>query len=384
MPEQHVKCAICGTERDIRRKQNTAPDYSFWCEKCRKEVPQAEPPTPNKVGLVDKPGEKLCDRWKWCQHDFCKTHDKLQHCTECWHENAQYDTSRSYCTDSDCKCHIPEERQDKIEKKCCPKCISTETDWEGRHLIPCSCHPSPQDTIHVIKGNERDCVCGLPKAIGVIHRQDGPCYVEGFTPSPTSKGTIKGCPHHDKFAAEKDCDCSHCPITPSKPSTENNWDDKKPYHYHLYSEFSEHIDSVEIKFRCYKYHGVLTKKKCTHCEIERPITDFWKNPRHKAGISNCCRFCFRIIDKERYYKNHLKSKRYKLATSKRMMEKYPEKWTARSLTKYAVKIGKLIKMPCEVCGEVKVQAHHKDYSKPLEVNWVCIGHHRELYHRKIY
>lgn len=65
-----------------------------------------------------------------------------------------------------------------------------------------------------------------------------------------------------------------------------------------------------------------------------------------------------------------------------MQEKYPEKYRARTLLRCAVKIGQIIKQPCEVCGSLKVEGHHKDYSKPLEVNWVCIKHHREKYHRK--
>ena len=34
-------------------------------------------------------------------------------------------------------------------------------------------------------------------------------------------------------------------------------------------------------------------------------------------------------------------------------------------------------MPCEVCGELKVEAHHDDYYKPFEVRWLCGHHHRE-------
>jgi Zn finger protein HypA/HybF involved in hydrogenase expression len=40
MPIQKVKCKTCGTIRDIRRKYTTPKEYSFWCEKCHKEVAQ--------------------------------------------------------------------------------------------------------------------------------------------------------------------------------------------------------------------------------------------------------------------------------------------------------------------------------------------------------
>lgn len=46
-----------------------------------------------------------------------------------------------------------------------------------------------------------------------------------------------------------------------------------------------------------------------------------------------------------------------------------------------VRRGKIIKLPCEKCGNIKSQGHHHDYSKPLEVVWLCQKHHSEL-HRK--
>lgn len=45
----------------------------------------------------------------------------------------------------------------------------------------------------------------------------------------------------------------------------------------------------------------------------------------------------------------------------------------------ALKYGRLTKNPCEICGEKKVQGHHPDYSKPLEVVWLCDLCHRELH-----
>lgn len=50
---------------------------------------------------------------------------------------------------------------------------------------------------------------------------------------------------------------------------------------------------------------------------------------------------------------------------------------ARNQVRIAVKKGLLKKEPC-YCGEVKVEGHHPDYSKPLEVIWACKKHHVEL------
>lgn len=50
---------------------------------------------------------------------------------------------------------------------------------------------------------------------------------------------------------------------------------------------------------------------------------------------------------------------------------------ARGQVTYAVKTGRLKKEPCR-CGITKVEAHHMDYSRPLEVIWACKKHHVEL------
>ena len=48
----------------------------------------------------------------------------------------------------------------------------------------------------------------------------------------------------------------------------------------------------------------------------------------------------------------------------------------RKKVSYAVRTGKIKKLPCKVCGYEIVEAHHEDYSKPLEVIWLCREHHR--------
>jgi hypothetical protein len=50
------------------------------------------------------------------------------------------------------------------------------------------------------------------------------------------------------------------------------------------------------------------------------------------------------------------------------------------LTNAATRLGILDRQPCEVCGEMKVDAHHDDYNKPMEVRWLCRLHHNE-HHR---
>jgi hypothetical protein len=51
---------------------------------------------------------------------------------------------------------------------------------------------------------------------------------------------------------------------------------------------------------------------------------------------------------------------------------------ARKKLHYAIRKGLVAKAAhCEMCPEPKVQAHHPDYSKPLDVRWLCTKHHRQ-------
>lgn len=54
------------------------------------------------------------------------------------------------------------------------------------------------------------------------------------------------------------------------------------------------------------------------------------------------------------------------------------KASVRDKTNYAVKIGILKKEPCGRCQSTGlVHAHHEDYSRPLNVVWLCPTHHKE-------
>lgn len=51
---------------------------------------------------------------------------------------------------------------------------------------------------------------------------------------------------------------------------------------------------------------------------------------------------------------------------------------ARSYANTYLKRGKIQRKPCEVCG-AKAQMHHHDYSKPLDVRWLCRKHHLDCH-----
>jgi hypothetical protein len=59
-----------------------------------------------------------------------------------------------------------------------------------------------------------------------------------------------------------------------------------------------------------------------------------------------------------------------------------EKAKVRHKTRYEVKMGRLIKPDACACGNPRVEAHHEDYSKPLEVTWECSKCHKNNHHKK--
>lgn len=70
---------------------------------------------------------------------------------------------------------------------------------------------------------------------------------------------------------------------------------------------------------------------------------------------------------KRWYDKH-----YKSYSAKRKLQ-----MRAKDAVHDALLSGKLERKSCERCGNQKVEAHHPDYSKPLDVRWLCHFHHRE-------
>jgi hypothetical protein len=54
------------------------------------------------------------------------------------------------------------------------------------------------------------------------------------------------------------------------------------------------------------------------------------------------------------------------------------KW-CHGIYKKALRDGILVKGPCAVCHTTQdIEGHHKDHTKPLEVEWLCASHHAQI------
>jgi hypothetical protein len=64
------------------------------------------------------------------------------------------------------------------------------------------------------------------------------------------------------------------------------------------------------------------------------------------------------------------------ANAARYSNTYKGKRAARKKVFVEVRAGRLTREPCH-CGHKKVEGHHRDYSKPLDIVWLCKKHHAE-------
>lgn len=57
----------------------------------------------------------------------------------------------------------------------------------------------------------------------------------------------------------------------------------------------------------------------------------------------------------------------------------PEKALAHAKVQNALRTGKLTRQLCDRCGRPDTHAHHEDYSRPLDVVWLCLTCHTVLH-----
>jgi len=101
----------------------------------------------------------------------------------------------------------------------------------------------------------------------------------------------------------------------------------------------------------------------------------------KECIKNRVRLNYRenithFVSYERERESRPERKEFKFLQMRKHRSMNPDKYRARTAVGNALRDGKIVKKNCERCGSVDSQAHHHDYSKPLEVKWMCFACHR--------
>ena len=133
---------------------------------------------------------------------------------------------------------------------------------------------------------------------------------------------------------------------------------------------------------------------CPHCDIERACSQFDRANKHGVPVG-WCKSCQKKYS-QRYYQENREDR---IATTERWREKNtmtedyrtgrreyarryraanPARTKAQTRVTTEIHAGRLLPQPCILCGDKGV-AHHEDYSKPLEIIWLCITHHMSLH-----
>ena len=137
-------------------------------------------------------------------------------------------------------------------------------------------------------------------------------------------------------------------------------------------------------------------KFCMKCCFSKHESEFYHHPKGKDGLFPYCKECHkayarensrlpknmearRIRDRKRFqrikgtdkYKISVRRRHYRWNHSNR------DKIKCHNAVYHALKRGTLTRLPCQACGStLQVEAHHEDYSKPLNVVWLCNSCHR--------
>lgn len=143
--------------------------------------------------------------------------------------------------------------------------------------------------------------------------------------------------------------------------------------------------------------------ECSKCRHRDRARERWQSlslEERRAVIAKRDKDKSLAADRARYYR-HLEQRRSRMKEwstknkdranelKRKWANENPEKRKASWAVNNAIRDGNLVRQPCEVCGvsgkrdsgRSLVHAHHDDYSKPLEVRWLCDTHHNE-HHRK--
>ena len=135
----------------------------------------------------------------------------------------------------------------------------------------------------------------------------------------------------------------------------------------------------------------VSMKTCSSCNESKEESEFQVRKASKDGLTASCKKCLKERDAKRYLEEReirsLRQKAYMktpegIQAHKRAIENWRSKNTlkraAHVIFNNAIKYKKIMKQPCFICGE-KAEAHHPDYSRPLDVVWLCAPHHRQAH-----
>ena len=122
---------------------------------------------------------------------------------------------------------------------------------------------------------------------------------------------------------------------------------------------------------------VTGKKKCWMCKRYLPVSRFNFSRCSADGLASHCRECGKEYKRQHYEENY--GELYNRQVEYR--QRYPERRNAFGAVYEATSKGELMRPDtCSKCGNSGyIVAHHHDYTKPLDVVWLCLSCDRQLH-----
>lgn len=145
-------------------------------------------------------------------------------------------------------------------------------------------------------------------------------------------------------------------------------------------------------------------RRCSACNHEKPVAAFYA--RKDGRMNFLCRQCrdarnsiYRLTPKSKELQrlNRINGtisdlvKATRLRKAKLAAQRFPEQQYAKRKVRTAISNGSLVRPPtCQQCGGGRplrdgrafIHAHHEDYSRPLDVIWLCPPCHTAIHRAK--
>lgn len=124
----------------------------------------------------------------------------------------------------------------------------------------------------------------------------------------------------------------------------------------------------------------MDTKVCSKCKEEKPVENFRKSQSGKDGLRSGCNDChieyMRIYNASEEHREYNRQNMREYHKTHKYIRKTGEKRVAEQTVCHSVENGKIEKpCTCSMCNQTfekqRIHGHHADYSKPLDVVWVC-------------
>lgn len=133
------------------------------------------------------------------------------------------------------------------------------------------------------------------------------------------------------------------------------------------------LKRIENKKYYQKHRDYLIQKSSEYSKSRRRQDPEWRKRRYEYQ-----RAWYNSPAGQKYMKEwRARNRKRRVAHARAWDKRNPDRVMVYNIVKSAVKRGILKKGPCAECGiRGKTEAHHEDYSKPLDVKWLCRRCHR--------